>query len=122
MVTGKTMYQRASSNRTQDTVGSRNVRRLTMKERPFCTCCSGPEDEDIRMLEIRGILVGVVGLEGAFFKVMRKGLQREEEVKEVLLEEISTRNYVPRQYEGDYKEALFQAYRSFLSGENEQGI
>ncbi len=85
------------------------------KDKPICTCCTGAVQEDLKMLQIKGVLVGVIGLEEAFLNVMQRGIKDEEEVKEALLEEVSKRNYVPQNYEVDYKEALFRAYCSFLS-------
>lgn len=85
------------------------------KRKPNCTCCTGSAPQDISMLEIKGVMVGVVGLEEVFLSMMQGPIEDEEELKEALLKEVSKRNYVPQRYEAEYKEALFQAYRSFLS-------
>lgn len=93
-----------------------------MERKPICTCCAGTEPQDITMLEIKGVLIGVVGLEEVFLKVKQGPLEGEEDLKEVLFREVAKRNYVPPKYEAEYKEALFQAYRSFLSEKTEKGV
>lgn len=87
-----------------------------MGEERVCPCCGG--GEATRTIQVRGVLVGVIGLEAALEKIKGKGVEDEQGIKEELLREISARNYVPEGFEEDYKEALLKEYRAFLAQGN----
>jgi len=59
--------------------------------------------------------VGIVGLEMALERVRQRGLEDELAIKEELLREISSNNYIPGGYEEEYKEALYREYKAFLA-------
>lgn len=82
-----------------------------MEGERVCPCCVG--GEATRTIQVRGVLVGIVGLEDALERVKQKGLEDELRIKDELLREISQRNYIPEGFEEDYKEALFKEYRAF---------
>lgn len=82
-------------------------------EQKSCPCCF--VSESTRMIQVRGVLVGIIGLEEAFGRVKKKGLKEEGEIKEALFQEIASRNYIPPEFEEDYKEALWREYKSFLA-------
>ncbi|MGB9887214.1 MAG: hypothetical protein ACPLPT_07645 [Moorellales bacterium] len=72
-----------------------------------CSCC-GPSG--LRIIEVGGDQVGIIGLDEALAEVRSLGLADEEAIKDELLRRISTRNYIPEGDEPHYRKALYREY------------
>lgn len=70
--------------------------------------------EQIIMVSIEGMKVGLIGLEGAIEQVKEMNLADDEEIKAQLLEKVKAQNYVPSSREEDYARALLRQYKKTL--------
>lgn len=69
------------------------------------------EDNNIKQIIINGRLVGVVGLCDAIKKIAVSDKNNEERIKDFLLQEISTNNYVPSSARHAYADALLREFK-----------
>jgi hypothetical protein len=67
----------------------------------------------VRQIQIGNVPVGVVGLDDALEQLYRLGRKPGPETAEELLAMIKTRNWVARNSEEDYKEALLREYSAY---------
>jgi hypothetical protein len=72
-----------------------------------CSCC-GPSG--LRIIEVDGDQVGIIGLDEALAQVKSLGLTDEESIKDELLERVRSRNYIPPGDEPHYRKALYREY------------
>ena len=70
-----------------------------------------------RTLRIGRTTVGLIGLDVALNKVLGQADIEEDEVVEVLMQEVSRKNYIPDTAIDQYREALRSEYRKHRSGE-----
>ncbi|MBC7334758.1 MAG: hypothetical protein H5U01_00585 [Clostridia bacterium] len=75
-----------------------------------CGCC-GPIP-GVRVIEVKGDQVGLLGLDEILAEVRRLGLEDEDRIKDELLARIKQRNYVTPGYEPAYREALWREYQA----------
>jgi len=75
------------------------------------SCCAKPA---VRIIEVAKFEAGIVGLEQAFWNVVRMGIEDDSRLREELLSAIrALDNYVSRSGESHYKEALLKKFRIF---------
>ncbi len=68
---------------------------------------------EITMLYIGGIKIGLIGLSDIFEEVKTKNLTDEAEIKNHFLEQVKVQNYVPDSKRDEYVEALLREYKKF---------
>lgn len=66
----------------------------------------------VRLIEINGSPVGVIGLDEILAEVRNLGIADEDSLKEELLARVKKRNYVSPGYEPHYREALWREYHA----------
>jgi Pyruvate/2-oxoacid:ferredoxin oxidoreductase delta subunit len=76
-------------------------------------------DDEVRLIEIDGGLVGLVGLKEVFEELSRDGPDEAESLRRVLLERVRVKNYVPEERAEAYAEAIYRAFERHRDGENE---
>ena len=76
-----------------------------------------------KTIKIGNVTVGLLGLEIALVQLADKDISEEEAVN-YLFEQVSKKNYIPKQAEEPYKEALRKEYRRYckLDTSKDQGI
>jgi hypothetical protein len=74
-------------------------------------CCGG--DWRVKQIQIGGVTVGIVGLREVLDQLHRLDRSPGPEAAEELLTMVKTRNWVARDSEEDYKEALLREYASY---------
>ena len=76
-----------------------------------------------KTIKIGNVTVGLLGLEIALVQLAGKDISEEEAVN-YLFEQVSKKNYIPKQAEEPYKEALLQEYRRYckLDTSKDEGI
>lgn len=77
------------------------------------SCCD-PNAPKVYMLNVGGVLVGLVAVEQAFLDVKSLDLV-DEQIAEKLLDIVKRRNYVPDGAEIEYKVALHAAYKNYMA-------
>lgn len=75
-----------------------------------CTCC-GAAVSGLRIIEVGGDRVGLLGLDDILAQTKMLGIKDEVQIKEYLLARIKERNYVTPGFEDKYKEALWREYK-----------
>ncbi len=78
-----------------------------MSEKP---CCAAEAMRRIRRVNVGGISVGLAMLDAVFEEVASPGLTTEEVLKKELLRLVKIYNYVPRQAEDAYADALLKEF------------
>ncbi len=69
--------------------------------------------EQSRQVSIGGNTIGIMGLDGIFEEVGAANLKNDTAVKQLILDKVKARNYVPPQLEDLYREDLFEEYQVF---------
>ncbi len=69
--------------------------------------------EEITMVSIGGVRIGLIGLSDIFATVQRMNLANENELKQQLLQQVRVQNYVPDSRAEDYAQALLREYKKF---------
>ena len=67
-------------------------------------------------MEINGNLIGMVGIEEVFAEIKAMNLADNEEIKRLIFEKISSKNWIPSAQKETYAQALLEEYRVY-SGE-----
>ena len=70
--------------------------------------------EQPRQIRIGGRIVGIIDLEEIFVGVKALGVKDDKAVKQLILEKVKARNYVPPSSEDLYREELFDEYKVFI--------
>jgi hypothetical protein len=74
-------------------------------------CCTAEAMRRIRQVNVDGITVGLSMLDAIFAEVASLDLSTDEKIKNELLRQVKIYNYVPRQAEEAYGEAVLKEYR-----------
>ncbi|MCX5831524.1 MAG: thioredoxin family protein [Deltaproteobacteria bacterium] len=69
--------------------------------------------EQSRQIRIGGNTVGIIDLDEIFSEVRAAGVKGDKAVKQLIIEKVKVKNYVPLQLEDMYREDLFDEYRVF---------
>ncbi|UCD84615.1 MAG: thioredoxin family protein [Deltaproteobacteria bacterium] len=67
----------------------------------------------VKQINIGGSPVGLSDLDEIFKQIRDTEIRDKEELKNFLLKEVKSKNYVPSQMEDTYREALFEEYQVF---------
>lgn len=84
---------------------------LTKKEAYKKPCCASDAMQRIRKVDVGGITVGLSMLDCIFEEVASLDLSTDEQLQRELLRQVKIYNYVPRQAEDVYAEAILREYR-----------
>ncbi len=84
---------------------------MTNRDAEQKPCCAAEALRRIRRVNVDGIIVGLAMLDAIFEEVASLGLSAEEPLKKELLRQTKIYNYIPRQAEDAYAEALLREYR-----------
>lgn len=76
--------------------------------------------QDISMVNIGGHRVGMIGLREIFNDVREKGITDQEIIRHRILKMAKSKNYITRESEGQYADALLKEYKRFLGEEVEE--
>jgi len=82
-------------------------------------CCGG--DWRVKQIQIGGVTVGIVGLTDVLEQVYRLGRQPGPETAEELLAMVKAQNWVERNSEKDYREALLREYTAYWGAKTGAG-
>lgn len=75
------------------------------------SCCGG--DWRVTKIQIGGVTIGIMGLREVLEQVYRLGRQPGPEAAEELLAMVKAQNWVERNSEQDYKDALLREYAAY---------
>lgn len=75
--------------------------------------------DEVRLIEIRGRLVGLAGLKSVFDELSRDGPEDAESLRKALLERVRAGNYVPEGLSAAYADALYRAFERHRDGEDD---
>ncbi|MDD5153139.1 MAG: thioredoxin family protein [Desulfovibrionales bacterium] len=65
-------------------------------------------------IAIRGIRVGILGLREVLEKLSTRKGRKDEEIADLMLVELRTRNYIPASVEAEYKAAFLREFKKFI--------
>ncbi|MCX7703739.1 MAG: hypothetical protein N2234_06545 [Planctomycetota bacterium] len=68
-----------------------------------------------RRIKVGDSEVGIAGLDEIIAAVRKLGVSDEQEIKRELIERVKRRNWVPKEVEREYAEALFKEYKEALT-------
>ena len=78
------------------------------------------EENDYRLVLIGNTQVGLIGLKGIFDELKSEKGKPESQLKEILIEKVGRKNYIPRSVREEYERALFREYKKFLGEKLEE--
>jgi hypothetical protein len=84
---------------------------MTEKKKYEKPCCAADAMQRIRKVNVGGITVGLAMLDCIFEEVASLDLSTDEQLQRELLRQVKIYNYVPRQAEDAYGEAILREYR-----------
>ena len=70
--------------------------------------------DEITMLYVGGIKIGLVGLSDIFKELKSSDINKEKEIKSYLLEKVKSQNYIPSFKEKEYALAVFREYKKSI--------
>jgi len=74
-------------------------------------CCMADAAKKVQKITLsNGVQIGIVGLDCVLFEVKNLGRTDEPGIKAEMLGRVKAHNYVPRNAEEDYAEALYREY------------
>lgn len=65
-------------------------------------------------IAIKGIRVGILGLREALEELSTRNGRKDEEIADLMLVELRTRNYIPASVETEYKQAFLREFKKFV--------
>jgi hypothetical protein len=77
-------------------------------------------EKDYRLIFVGNTQVGLIGLEGIFGDLKSQRGKPEPELKEILVEKVAKKNYIPDSIKEDYRKALFWEFKKFLGEKVEE--
>ncbi len=78
------------------------------------------EEKDYRLVFVGNTQVGLIGLKEIFEELRSQGGRPELELKELLVDRVGKKNYIPNSVRGEYEEALFREFKKFLGEKVEE--
>lgn len=78
------------------------------------------EEKDYRLVFIGNTQVGLIGLKEIFEGLKSQKGKPESQLKEMLVEKVGQKNYVPRSVREEYAMALFREFKKFLGEKVEE--
>jgi len=79
------------------------------REKP---CCAAEALRRIRRIEVGGVVVGLAMLDDILADAIDRGLSGETAIGDELVRQVKIYNYIPKEAESLYREALLLAYQS----------
>ena len=78
------------------------------------------EEKDYRLVFVGNTQVGLIGLKEIFEELKSQKGKPESQLKEMLVEKVGQKNYVPRSVREEYAMALFREFKKFLGEKVEE--
>ena len=78
------------------------------------------EEKDHRLVFVGNTQVGLIGLKEIFEELKSQKRKPESQLKEMLVEKVGEKNYVPRSVREEYGVALFREFKKFLGEKVEE--
>jgi small redox-active disulfide protein 2 len=78
------------------------------------------EERDYRLVLVGNTQVGLIGLKTIFEELKDQKSEPESKLKELLVERVGKKNYIPNSVRGEYEKALFQEFRKFVGEKVEE--
>ena len=78
------------------------------------------EEKDYRLVLIGNTQVGLIGLKAIFEELNSERKKSEPQLKEMLVEKVGRKNYIPRSVKEEYEKALFREFKKFLGEKVEE--
>ena len=72
------------------------------------------EERDYRLVLIGNTQVGLIGIKSVFEELKSQKGKPESQLKEMLVEKVGRKNYIPRSVKEEYERALFREFKKFL--------
>jgi hypothetical protein len=79
------------------------------------------EDKDYRLILVGNTQVGLMGLKTAFEELKDRRGESESALKELLVDRVGKKNYIPNSIREEYKRGLFWEFKRFLGEKVEKG-
>jgi hypothetical protein len=78
------------------------------------------EENDYRLVLVGNTQVGLIGLKTIFEELKGQKSEPELKLKELLVERVGKKNYIPSSVKGDYEKAIFREFKKFLGEKVEE--
>jgi small redox-active disulfide protein 2 len=78
------------------------------------------EERDYRLVLVGNTQVGLIGLKTIFEELKDQKSEPESKLKELLVERVGKKNYIPNSVRGEYEKALFREFRKFVGEKVEE--
>ena len=78
------------------------------------------EERDYRLVLVGNTQVGLIGLKTIFEELKDQKSEPESKLKELLVERVGKKNYIPDSVRGEYEKALFREFRKFVGEKVEE--
>ncbi len=78
------------------------------------------EEKDYRLVLIGNTQVGLIGIKSVFEELKSERKKSEPQLKEMLVEKVGRKNYIPRSVKEEYEKALFREFKKFLGEKVEE--
>jgi hypothetical protein len=78
------------------------------------------EEKDYRLILVGNTQVGLMGLKGIFEEIKSQRGKAESDLKQMLVEKVGKKNYIPSSVRGEYEKALFKEFKKFLGEKVEE--
>ena len=78
------------------------------------------EEKDYRLVLVGNTQVGLIGLKAIFEELKNQREKPESVLKEILVERVGRKNYIPDSIKEEYRKALFSEFKKFLGEKVEE--
>jgi len=78
------------------------------------------DEKDYRLILVGNTQVGLIGLKEIFEEIKSQRGKAESDLKQMLVEKVGKKNYIPSSVRGEYEKALFKEFKKIL-GEKVEG-
>ena len=79
------------------------------------------EEKDYRLVLIGNTQVGLIGLKEIFEELKSQRGKSETDLKQILVEKVGKKNYIPSSVRLEYEKALYREFKKFLGEKVEEG-
>ena len=78
------------------------------------------EEKDYRLVLVGDTQVGLIGLKEIFEEMKSQRGKAESDLKQMLVEKVGKKNYIPHSVKEEYEKALFKEFKKFLGEKVEE--
>ena len=78
------------------------------------------DEKDYRLILVGNTRVGLIGLKEIFEEIKSQRGKAESDLKQMLVEKVGKKNYIPSSVGGEYEKALFKEFKKFLGEKVEE--